>query len=81
MKLPDEIRTQNPKEAIAFCIAYGIEEGILPEKFNMTSDAYDVLQAAINRKWGTEPDEVINEIMIAFIAGYAVGKGEVQLKR
>ena len=79
MKLPESLTTDNPKEAIGFAIAYAIEEGVLPENFKMSKEGYAILESAILAKWDGD-SQVVNEIMIAFIAGYATGSRQVTYK-
>ena len=80
MDIPDELITNNPKEAISYCIANGIEEGILPENFKMSQEGYDILTGTISTIWGKTTDDMVNQIMIAFIAGYATGSRQVEYK-
>lgn len=77
-KIPDSIDTNDPREAISFCIANGIEEGILPENFNLSEEAYDIITSALIQVWDEMDSFVLNQIMIAFVAGYAAGKGQVK---
>ena len=77
MEIPESIDTNNPKEAIGFCIANGIEEGILPANFKMDDNAWKVLEGALRQVWDELDSFVLNQVMVAFVAGYAAGKGLV----
>ena len=46
----------------------------------MSPAGYDILESAIEHIWGRTDEEILNQIMIAFITGYATGTEQVYYK-
>lgn len=76
-ELPESITSTNPKEAIAFCIAHGIQGEVLPPNFKFGPEGYAILEELVLKMDNKVDDERMTEMMIIFIAGYAVGSGQI----
>jgi hypothetical protein len=78
--LPDSIRTNNPKELIAYNIAFAIKEGILPNGFNLSTEGYMILENVISHIWDKGDTDLLAQVITAFCAGYALGRQQIGAK-
>jgi hypothetical protein len=76
-ELPDSIKTNNPKELIAYNIAFAIREGILPKGFNLSTEGYMILENVITHIWEQGDTDLLAQVITAFCAGFALGKQQI----
>jgi hypothetical protein len=79
--LPESIRTNNPKELIAYNIAFGIKEKILPEGFNLSTEGYIILENVIRHIWDKGDTDLLAQVITSFCAGFALGRAQIGLRK